>query len=275
MKFDEQTQSVITNCGVLPHSELNTLLTNSDRSVYEVIRVIDGIALFLEDHFARLVYSVQISGFSFEMNFSDFRQNIAELGRINQLENGNVKFVLTQTSASHQWSFSFIPHQYPVSSDYVEGVRLGLLFAERQNPNAKIIQQNVRDEANILMKENEFYEVLLVNREGLITEGSRSNVFFVREDRFYTAPASQVLMGVTRQKVLECISELKFLVVEEAISTSEINEFEAVFLTGTSPKILPVNSIVDHSFSVNNYFVSTLMVKYNRMIENYIRTQNT
>jgi branched-chain amino acid aminotransferase len=254
----------------LPQSELNTMLFNSDHSVYEVIRVIDGIALFLEDHFARLKSSVQIRGFQFEMEFSDFRQNITELAKLNHQMNGNVKFVIAEHEPVNKWSFSFIPHSYPEPKDYRQGVKVGLLFAERVDPNAKFIQNTVRELANQMIADEKLYEVLLVNRNGQITEGSRSNVFFVKGNRFYTAPASSVLEGVTRQKVLECLRELAFLIIEKEILASEIIHFEAVFLTGTSPKVLPVNCIGAVQFSAKNHLIGQLMAKYNSMIEKYI-----
>lgn len=267
---DKREKYIVTNHGILFHSELNTTLLNSDKSVYEVIRIIDGIALFLEDHYSRLVSSVQMSGFHLEMDFAEFRHKIMELVILNQLENGNVKFVLAESGKGNHWSFSFISHSYPDADDYEKGVNTELLFAERENPNAKVVQNTVRKKANQLIADQNLYEVLLVNRDGLITEGSRSNVFFVKGNRFFTAPAHQVLVGVTRQKVLECLTELAFPIIEEAVFASEINKYDAVFLTGTSPKVLPVNCIGVFPFQIGNLYVEKLMFKYNLMIETYV-----
>lgn len=267
---DRSKNYIVTNHGNLFHSELNTTLLNSDHSVYEVIRIIDGIALFLEDHYSRLVSSVQMSGFHFVMDFPEFMHNIAELVRLNHIENGNVKFFLAESGKQNHWSFSFIPHSYPDTNDYEQGVNTELLFAERANPNAKVVQNTIRKKANQLIADQNLYEVLLVNRDGLITEGSRSNVFFVKGSRFFTAPVHQVLVGITRQKVLQCLSELAFPIIEEAVLASEIGTFDAVFLTGTSPKVLPVNYIGVVPFQTDNLYVEKLMIKYNSMIESYV-----
>ncbi|MDP2891371.1 MAG: aminotransferase class IV [Bacteroidota bacterium] len=269
---DKRKKYVIVNHGNLFNSELNTTLLNSDQSVYEVIRIIDGKALFLEDHYTRLVSSVQMSGFYFEMDLPEFRHNILELVRLNQIENGNVKFVLAEFKKVNHWSFSFIPHSYPDTNDYEQGVKAELLFAERENPNAKIIQNVIRERANQLIADQKLYEVLLVDRDGLITEGSRSNVFFVKGNRFYTAPAYQVLVGVTRQKVLQCLTELRFTIVEEAVLASEINTYDAAFLTGTSPKVLPVRSIGKQVFNTQLQVVKELMDQYNNLIASYIKS---
>jgi len=264
---------IVTQNGIEQSKDCNNLKFNTERPVYEVIRIIDGRALFLEDHFERLVSSIHLGGLLFEMEFSEFRQHIIELTKLNRKQNGNVKFILSEVEKVNQWSFSFIPHSYPSPIDYEKGVATGLFFAERENPNAKMLQKAVSEKANQSIADKQLYEVLLVDRNGKITEGSRSNVFFVKGNLFYTAPASKVLVGVTRKKVMECIDELDFTVIEEAVSASETGTFDAVFLTGTSPKVLPVNRIDTIHFNTKNIYVEQLMAKYNLMIDTYLQVQ--
>lgn len=264
---------ILSNEGLVNESSYSGMSFHSDQSVYEVIRLIDGIALFLEDHFERLEKSMQIQGLTFHMAYPDFKQNIAKLVRKNQKMEGNVKFVYSVTEGVVHWAFSFIPHSYPSQSDYLSGVSTDLLIAERQNPNAKVIQSGIRNEANHMISNRKLYEILLVDRDGMITEGSRSNVFFVKSDIFYTAPASLILEGITRQKVLKCLNELKFQVVENAVRADEIDDFDAAFLTGTSPKILPIRLIGSQVFDVRNNAVVKLVESYNKMILDYIRNE--
>lgn len=263
---------VITNKGILAKGEFNIELMNSDHSVYEVIRIIDGIALFLEDHFARLISSLRIRNFQFEMDFAEFKFRISELIKLNQRQNGNVKFVFSMDGDECRWVFTFIPHSYPAPEDYLLGVSTNLHFAERENPNAKVIQNMIREGANQLIADQKLYEVLLVNRNRMITEGSRSNVFFVKGEVFYTAPALHVLVGITRLKVLECLKELNFQVVEEAVCVDEISQFDGAFLTGTSPKVLPVRLIGKYELNTQLLAVQELINHYNNMITKYIKT---
>jgi branched-chain amino acid aminotransferase len=264
---------ILSNTGLMHESAYDRTSLHAAHSVYEVIRVIDGIPLFLDDHFKRLEGSIKIQGLIFQMVFSDFKQNLTELVRVNQKMEGNIKFVYSVAEGNIQWAFSFIPHSYPTLEDYRLGVTTDLLFAERQNPNAKVVQAGFRDEANQVIIDRKLYEVLLVDRHGMITEGSRSNVFFVKSDVFYTAPGSMVLVGITRQKVLDCIKGLGFQVVEQAVSKDEIGDFDAVFLTGTSPKVLPVSAIGGQIFDVQNNAVGRLMDSYTQLVQNYIRDE--
>lgn len=262
---------VITNLGFKKESEDLTKFYESDRVVYEVIRIIDGVALFLEDHFGRLLNSMQIQRIRFEMDYIGFKQNITELIRINQKAEGNIRFLYSVSERGNFWSFNFIPHSYPTPEEYQNGVSTDLFFAERKDPNAKVIQQQIRDEANQMIADRKLFEVLMVDRGGRITEGSRSNVFFVKNDVFYTAPESMVLIGITRQKVLDCLKVLGLEVVEEAVAAAEIGFFDAAFITGTSPKVLPVRLVGRQRFQVEASCVKKLMNAYDQLIVNYVR----
>ena len=261
---------VITNNGLQNEFEYLKTFFQSDQTIYEVIRVTDGVALFLEDHFSRLSRSVQIQHSTFKMLYADFRRHIAELVRQNRQNEGNVKFSYSVVEGIAQWVFYFVPHSYPSPDDYKLGVPVDLFFAERQNPNAKVVQLAIRDEANLMIANRKLYEVLLVDHHGMITEGSRSNVFFVKSDVFYTAPETMVLVGITRQKVISCLNELGLPLVEQAVSKDEAASFDAAFLTGTSPKVLPIRLVGEQLFDVQNRAVSRLMDGYNKTIRKYI-----
>jgi branched-chain amino acid aminotransferase len=246
---------------------------NTGFTVYEVFRVIGGIPLFLEDHYARLALSMQLQQLDNPLSYDDFLKKTLELIRINGKSDGNIRFAIVGEGAESSWYFAFLPATYPDVDDWVKGVDTELFVAEREKPNAKVLQKNVRFTANRLIDEHHVYEVLLVDHDGFITEGSRSNVFFVKGEVFYTAPASKVLVGITRRKVFVCLNELGFQIVEEAVHHSELKSFDAVFLTGTSPKVLPVRSIGEITFRVGHSAVGALMRRYDEIIAEYIKSR--
>jgi len=263
----------ITEKGIITEAEFLHETLNLESSVYEVIRVKDGIALFLEDHYLRLKNSLNLSNTDFDFPYDEFKKKIGELISLNQKKEGNIKFVLSAENLELNWAFAFIPHSYPTQEDYASGVSVGLLSAERINPSAKIIQSNLRAKANQIITENRYYEVILVDKDGMITEGSRSNVFFVKDGVFYTAPASKILEGITRSKVLECLQKLNFKVVEESVYASQIKEFDAIFLTGTSPKVLPISRVENYIFETDSKLVRKLIDCYDLMILDYIEKE--
>jgi branched-chain amino acid aminotransferase len=267
-------KKIISNNGLISEADFNSAIFSSDRSIYEVVRVIDGVAIFLGDHFVRLQKSFKTQGIVFDVSFKDFAQNVSELICLNQITDGNFKFVYSIVENTMHWAFYFIHHSYPTKQDYIRGVSTDLLYAERENPNAKIIQNRIRERANQLIYDGNLYEMLLVDREERITEGSRSNVFFVKDEVFYTAPESMVLVGITRQKVIECIRKLGFSIVEIAVAESDVFRFDSVFLTGTSPKVLPIRSIGNQIYNTQIQCIKMLMDSYDKSVAQYI-SQNS
>jgi len=254
---------------------LNGALTTCDQfvasenegGVYEVLRVINGIPLFLEDHLDRFYRSAEIAGKNIIYKADQIKTFLVELIKKNEVNEGNILI-----SCKINLKVFFIQHVYPDENMYREGVCCGLLHAERNNPNAKVFQTQVRNEANKMIHTESFYEVLLVDHSGLITEGSRSNVFFIRDNTLFTPPSGQVLLGITRQKTLQCSEILGINRIEEKIALSKIENFDAVFLTGTSPNILPVSKIGEMNFDVNNPLLRKLMKQFDLLVEEYVST---
>ena len=76
-------------------------------------------------------------------------------------------------------------------------------------------------------------------RQRLITEGSGSNFFIVRKGRVYTPPGRNILLGITRQAVLELLEKIAIPVKEEDFGLYEVMNADEAFFTATSFGIMP------------------------------------
>jgi len=100
----------------------------------------------------------------------------------------------------------------------------------------------------------------LVDRNGNLTEGSKSNIFMIKGNEVYTAPLENVLPGVTRGVIIEILKDLHVDFQEKSINESEIKELDALFISGTSPKVLPINKVDNIEFqSSENEMVNRIM----------------
>jgi branched-chain amino acid aminotransferase len=233
--------------------------------VYEVFRVVQGIPLFLDEHLERFYQSAGIAGKSIQYSKNEIAAFIQTLIEKNKVEQGNILL----SSKTNLKAF-FIAHRYPKPEWYTTGVKCGILHAERSNPNAKVFQTSVRQLADGIIQREKVYEVLLVDHFGRITEGSRSNVFFVKGNRVLTPPADEVLLGITRQKTIGIIQSQNISFSEEEIFLKDSGSFDAAFLTGTSPKILPFSKAGVFRFDPQNELVRLLVQKFDAMILEYI-----
>lgn len=263
MVFEPDNKYVLINHNVLLASEAE--VPDNEKGIYEVIRVIDGIPLFFKDHYARFCKSAEIAGITLGFEEDGLFRLLRELVERCATKEGNILI-----SKDKNLVAQFIRHNYPTDEMYNKGVVCRLLYAERKNPNAKILHTEARQKANRLLAESGCYEVLLVDHNGFVTEGSRSNVFFVSGDKIFTAPGSQVLLGITRQKAIETARSLQTEVIEKEIHTSEIQQFDAAFITGTSPKILPIKQIEEIQLDSRNALVARLMITFNERIADYV-----
>lgn len=241
--------------------------SENEGGIYEVLRIEKGVPLFLEDHLERFYVSANIAGKDVLYSYKEIELLLKQLIDKNKISVGNVLI-----SCKTNLKIFAIPYKYPTGGMYTEGVNCGILRAERENPKAKVFQTSVRQKANELIAEKQFYEVLLVDHFGRITEGSRSNVFFINENQIITSPEDEVLLGITRQKTIQIAKGLGLEIVQKEVFLNTLDTFDAVFLTGTSPKILPIKQIDQCFFNPQNRILMSLTDGYNHLIKEYVKT---
>ena len=237
--------------------------------IYEVIRIIQGKPLFFEEHYDRMVFSFQLNDTLIATSMDEMKGYIETLINESKTKVGNIK--ITYNINTNNLRIYFIKHKYPTKKMYTDGVETILCFKERENPNAKVINERFREDVNAKIEERKAYEAILVNREGLVTEGSKSNIFMIKENRLYTSKIENVLPGITRTEIIRMAIELNVPVIEEDIKYIDIDNMDAAFISGTSPNILPINMIEEKKFDCKNELLLKLMEVFDKRIEKYVQ----
>lgn len=243
-----------------------------EAAFYEVIRTRNGVPIFFNDHMNRLTDGISTR---YELSAdiaTEVRKGLDALIASELHGEINVRVTVTFTGQDHSLHICYISSLYPSPEKVREGVPLILYHAERFNPGVKMLNRRLRLSVNEELARRDAYEALLVNREGFITEGSRSNIFFVTEEGvIHTAPDSMVLSGITRRYVTEIIRSEGIPLVTDAVREDAMTGFRSAFLTGTSPMVLPVRSIEGQPFDVSNKLTLRLRDLYSEMVESSIR----
>lgn len=87
-------------------------------------------------------------------------------------------------------------------------------------------------------------EALIRNSQGHITEGSSSNLFWIRDGEVHTPPlATGALAGVTRQHVLSLCARLQLRASEANITPTQLVECDGAFLSLSSSGIVSVSHL--------------------------------
>jgi branched-chain amino acid aminotransferase len=238
----------VMNNQIISKEETNILLYEESPKIYEVIRVIEGRTIFLKEHFDRMNESIRLSGAMGGLNYEEFKSSIELLIKENSLKNCNIR-VSYYYKDNPVTLFYFIKSYYPSKEEFNEGIHTVTVKMERANPNIKSYQKELKDNVARIMEENNAFEAILINHDDTVSEGSKSNVFFVKGNKLITSPDSAVLLGVTRSKVISVCMGNSIEVEKRIIKFDEIKNFDGAFITGTSNDVLPIRTIDDMFFN--------------------------
>lgn len=254
----------------------NALVYEGD-SVYEVIRMVKGNPVFFHDHLERLESSVRIQQKKMLASPLTIKRDVINLTKTEKRKEINLKIVFNYNRESENYIIYFIEPIYPSEEQYKKGVKGILYYAERKDPGSKVINHKLRSSIYHKLILEGGYEALLVNEEDCITEGSRSNIFFLKDETLITAPDETVLNGITRKYILDICRENNINVEFKCVPVISISDFDAVFMTGTSPMVLQFYCIDNVYFNVRIQLIERLRRLYIEKAEESIRrfTQNS
>ena len=240
---------------------------------YEVVRLIDRKVLFLDDHLLRLKNSLSVSGLDYPGD-SIIIENLRSLLNHNDEAVGNVRICFQKKQGqTPNLVCYFVPYHYPEVCTYMSGVQLVTYPHERPNPGIKKWDNNFRVSVANHIRDFGVYEVILVNAQGEITEGSRSNVFFIDKlDRLISPPEKDILPGITRKYVLQICNEEGIEVVERPVQRIELEGLTSCFITGTSPKVLPVWQLDGIQFVVDQPVLKKIMNRFDSLLQKNLKT---
>lgn len=95
-------------------------------------------------------------------------------------------------------------------------------------------------------------EAVLV-RNGMISEGSHTNIFFVKDGNVITHPANEhILNGISRQIAIKLCRKLEIPVIEKPVAENEIKNMDEAFFTGTTTQVASIAQLGHHVFYEND-----------------------
>jgi len=262
----------ILNGHLYPSDQFDNALVYEGESIYEVIRMIKGNPVFFHDHMERLVTSIKIQGKESLAEYEVLRRDIIKLVKTEKRKDINLKIVFNYNNDLNNYLVYFIEPIYPTAEEYNKGVKGILFYAERKDPESKVINHKLRSSIYHKLILERGYEALLVNEENQITEGSRSNIFFLKGNSLITSPDEKILNGITRKHILDICRENKIKVRFMCVPVDSLQEYDAVFMTGTSPMVLQFCCIGDIYFNVRVPLIQNLRKLYIEKAEESIKS---
>ena len=237
------------NGKILPIEQAVIPLNNIEYSygfgVYENVRVSNGVVYFLKDHIERLIESAKVISISHPFDEEFIKNSILDLIKDYKSETFNLKILLIGASAKEKAILNILCLNplFPDRKLYRDGAEFITYNYERAFPHAKTLNMLESYLAYSKAKESGAYDALLINYEGNITEGTRTNFFCIKDNIIYSPFEKDILLGVMRKIALKVASENNYQIVEKNIKLDDIKSYDGAFVSSTSSKIVPIKSI--------------------------------
>ncbi len=248
-------------------------------SVFDFFRIYKGKPVFIEDHLTRLQKSASILGLEVPYSNEEMVNKIVELAKVNKMEFGGIKIVLTGGYSLDGWypvepNFVMIASKlttYP-ESVFTKGVKLMAYQYTRETPYTKTTNYLVPITIRKEIEEAEAFDVLYHDGE-FISESARSNFFIVNDEGTIITPDKDALEGITRKHVLE-VAQKHFNVEIRPLSIKETMAAKEAFMTSSTKGVMPVRQV--DFWRINQGIIGEttkqLMDLFKQHVEEYVET---
>lgn len=224
--------------------------------VFDFMRTYNGKIFHFADHYRRFVNSAQTLDLIVKFNTSALEALIYRLIKKNNLVDASIRLILTGGPAIDGLNFKpnnsnltiLIEEIYQLPpSLFKNGAKLITFDYQRLLPSAKNLNYIWAVKLQKEKKKKKAIEILYVNNS-FIFECSTSNFFIIKNRRLIT-PRADILLGVTRQVVINLaknvLTDEKLIIEERPIKINELKTAEEAFITATNKNILPIVKIDD------------------------------
>lgn len=221
--------------------------------VYEVVRVYEGEVYELDSHVKRLFRSAKEIDLTLDYTVEELKSAIEKVIAENDVEDGGVYFQVTRGVAprKHNYDRTVKSHlvAYPLyftrPKDKQETGVTAITVEDLRWLRCDIKSLNLL--YNVMMKQkandNEAFEGIFI-RDGIVTEGTSTNVFIVKDGVYKTHPVNNMILnGITRQRILKLFKENDLDVEEVEFTKNELFEADEVFITSTTSEVMPICEI--------------------------------
>lgn len=251
--------------------------------IYEYIRVYDNNVFTAKEHFERLLRSAKEIGLELKYNVDELTELVQELLSTNGIVNGGVYIQVTRGAAPRD-------HAFPTPS--IEANIMA--FTKSYDRPYKLLEEGINAITtedirwlrcdikslnllgNVLAKEYATKynaQEAIQHRGDIVTEGSSSNVYAIKNGEIYTHPVNNyILNGITRM-VIKSVAEEKDIPFNEEVFTLDfLKNADEIIVSSTSIEVMPVVKL--NGENVGNGEVGSITKSLQEGFNRYIDTHS-
>ena len=234
--------------------------------VYEVIPSYNNKRFLFEEHLTRLKKSLNKLFIPCPQVLDELNSILSELHKKNGFKNQFFYIQITrgvQDIRSHEAESEILPTVF-ITSQNLD------LNPYRNNPDKKGLSVRLEEDirwtrcdikttgltGNILSSHDPSkskVDEIIFHKNGIINEGSKSNVFILIENSILTPSLDQnILPGITRDFIIEKLRGTDLEVLETEVSLDQFRSAEEIWLTSSTKEIQPVQYLDDFELPRKN-----------------------
>ncbi|MBD8038639.1 aminodeoxychorismate lyase [Solibacillus sp. A46] len=221
---------------------------------FETFRTYEGKAVYLQEHFNRLIEALKEYRIHFPYTIQDIEEVIEKL---NAQDGKEGYFRLNVSAGVHP--IGLAPSEYTEPTiilfrkklpKMVRGTEKEAVWVKtaRNSPEQQTRYKshhygnNVRARLELSSLANQ--EGFFTDKNGVVAEGITSNIFWIKDDILYT-PSTRlgILPGITRAIVIRLAKELAIPVREGSFMTWELEQADECFVTTAVQELVPISHI--------------------------------
>lgn len=228
--------------------------------VFEGIRVYRGRIFKLGQHMDRLWECARQIGLEIPISREEMIKIQRQCIEANEIVDGYIRLIVTRGEGTLGLNPKLCPRAGIICiADQIrlypeEMYEQGMKVVVAQRPKTPIACLDPRIKSlnylnNILAKveaiEVGLLEVVMLNLDGKVTEGSGDNIFFIKDGVMYTPPSDAgILEGITRRFVMQDLAPAEGVkCVEKEFELDELLAADEIFLTGSAAEMIAVSAI--------------------------------
>jgi branched-chain amino acid aminotransferase len=238
------------------------------------------IVFDLDEHLIRLFESISFIGFNFDISKNSLK---TELISILEKEKINTDVYIRITiflGSDSSWSdINNVQRLISIRSlnsnlDNLESTTMSLTSIKRISSDAmppfvKAGANYLNSRYALLEAKSRGYEgALFTSNHNFISESTGSCIFFIKNHVVYTPSVDcDILVGVTRNRIIKLCEENDIEVNEIAIPSTSLFIYDAAFLAGTMIELKPIDKIDQKNYNTIN---NKVFLKILKLFKEYV-----
>jgi len=223
--------------------------------IYETVRAYGYRVFHWPEHYRRLKQSARRLQLKCPWSSRYLFNGIVRVLRANKSPQGSVRISISRgpgplgldPKLCPKPTLAMLLHpQRPMEALRQTGISIGIPEVRRNHPRSLDPQIKSNNSLNTILAKMEsrrmnVFEAVLLNLDGFLTEGTTSNLFFVKGKTVHTPSLTcGLLEGVTRRVVMDASRAAGWTVHEGRYTIKQLEKAEEVFLSSTTMEIMPV-----------------------------------